>query len=213
MPIFLNGLPCVRPGMPESSTKTSTGRLRGSEAGITGSVFSEFGVHDQDVGAGPVGDECLLPVEDVVLTVALDVGFHAAERVRARVRLGDGRCGAFPTSSARRTRFLLGQRPAAHDGRCTQPEADRRGAQHSDGLTLAISDTSTAAIDPGAARPNLRLISSLHSFVGSSSARHSFVSWVYSPACLARSRSSIFLTDSAAITSRPNWLKIFRAIG
>ncbi|SGO08321.1 Uncharacterised protein [Mycobacterium tuberculosis] len=33
MPIFLNGLPCVRPGMPASSTKTSTGRLRQSEAG------------------------------------------------------------------------------------------------------------------------------------------------------------------------------------
>ena len=28
MPIFLNGLPCVRPGMPESSTKISTGRFR-----------------------------------------------------------------------------------------------------------------------------------------------------------------------------------------
>lgn len=40
MPIFLNGLPWVRPGMPASSTKTSTGRLRLSTDGSPSSSLA-----------------------------------------------------------------------------------------------------------------------------------------------------------------------------
>src|ERR1700753_3018782 len=69
-------------------------------------------------------------------------------------------------------------------------------------LTRAISDTSTAIIDPCAPPPKPPDMLEFSS--GSSAAG--------APFCLARSRSSIFLTDSAAMASRPNWLHSLRAI-
>ena len=56
--------------------------------GATGAIV-EFGVDEKDVGVGGVGDERLLPVEQVVLTVAPRGGLHPAEGIRARVGLGD----------------------------------------------------------------------------------------------------------------------------
>src|SRR5690242_6194291 len=70
-------------------------------------------------------------------------------------------------------------------------------------LTRAISDTNTAIIDPCAPPPKPPESSGFSS--GTSSR--------CSPFCLARSRSSIFLTDSAAMASRPNWLNSLRTIG
>ena len=67
-------------------------------------------------------------------------------------------------------------------------------------LTPASSETIMATIDAWAAIPPKPPAPSGFSLCAS-------------PASLARSRSSIDLTDSAAIASRPNWLKSLRAIG
>ncbi|CPA11055.1 Uncharacterised protein [Mycobacterium tuberculosis] len=60
-------------------------------------------------------------------------------------------------------------------------------------LTPASSDTSTATIEAWSASPKLPELSRFSR--------------------LARSPSSIWLTDSASSTSRPNWLNSLRAIG
>ncbi len=130
MPIFLNGLPCVNPGMPESSTNVSTGRSRLSATSF-GSPFRssrprvELGVDDDGVGVRAVGDERLLAVEDVVVAVTPDVGLHPAERVRAGVGLRDRPCrNLFHRHQRRQPALLLRQRAARHDRRGAEPEAD-----------------------------------------------------------------------------------------
>lgn len=65
-------------------------------------------------------------------------------------------------------------------------------------LTRAISETSTAIIEPCAPPP-------LNSFAAPELSPFSSTP--------LRSRSSTFLTASAAMVSRPNWLNSLRAIG
>ena len=85
----------------------------------------QLGIDDHDVGVRTVGDESLLAVEYVVVTISDHIGLHPAERIGAGVGLGDRPgtdllVGHQPGQPA----LLLGQCAAALDGRDGQAEAD-----------------------------------------------------------------------------------------
>ena len=88
-------------------------------------LLVEFRVDHGHVGVGTVGDERLLTVEDVPVTVAHHVGLHAPERVGTRIGLGD-RPGAdlLVGDELGQPTFLLRQGAPRRDRRDGQAEAD-----------------------------------------------------------------------------------------
>ena len=105
-----------------------------------GSVV-ELGVEDDGVGVGAVGDERLVAVEDVLVTVPPGGRLHPAQGVRSRVGLGDGPGSDLVAGHEIEAPPLhLGRRAQFHDGAAGQPDADAHGGHDARAVVAHLDD-------------------------------------------------------------------------
>ncbi len=136
-PILRKGLDCSRPG--HAPVEDEGQDLAVADRGV-GAVV-ELGVEHDGVGVGPVGDERLVPVEDVLVAVPSGHGLHPAQGVGSRVGLGDGPGpDLFDGEQVEPPALHLGRGALLHDGPAGQAQADAHGRDDARTVVAQLDD-------------------------------------------------------------------------